>query len=597
MIHYIELARVSTEGQDDRKGKSRQFDAFDLLAKSRPGTLVYRADETLSGATPNALRAELQKVFALLRAGKANELRVHSQDRLTRSDSASERAEIWSVLKDSKAKLVLTNGREIDPANDTSGGAEIEYAVTTIIAGKEKLAINKRFSEGRYQAAKRGRAVGRAPYGRRFDQSTREWCYSDEAPIYRGLFDAVLQGLSITQICDDLNTRKVPSPAHWCVASLRRIIAEEGKGLDPKIWEAIQADLSGDKFGPLEVVLKLNSEQVRVPFSLWHTSAVWKQINSPSATGIVTWRGVPTDTKCPIVTAEVQAAAIKMLSARRTQTGPRGLIPALLRKMMKCGICGAGIRTDVLYSRWHKKVTSKHTVYYCPKNCLKSGPHADVVDRAVKTEYVLTLSNPERLQAAREALKVKTDDLDESREAIRAKVARASAVVAKLSRAKAQALKANEAGLIEGDEFLASLKSIKTKLDAAQGELDAAQGELGEVEVSQVSAETEAKVLDLSTWATRNKGAADDFWRALLERTFRAEGSQMFLLRDKVIGIGVLNIVAILGTSGPTDDAPNRSAIRSLWQPVGSELPSGSEIANSANSLVPFRFEAALTGP
>ncbi len=282
---YVELVRVSSVGQAARDTPADQRAALDRLRRSRPGTLVERIEQQVSGAADGADRPDLRRLGELAEARAFDEVRVRHLDRLTRHEDPLERAAVLSLVRRAGAVIVDAGGSVLDPA--TMGG-ELMWVFSTLASAEERKKIGERTMAGKRRLAEAGQlASGRPPWGRAFDRE-RGWVLTPAARDYRRLFDLALEGLTLWQIAERLEAEGIQS--------------ERGRK-----WTA-----------------GMVHNLIRARHAVGHGTAMGLRIAVP-----------------PVVDERTQRDALARLRANDNAGGPHVRYPALLRKILVCGVCGS----------------------------------------------------------------------------------------------------------------------------------------------------------------------------------------------------------------------------------------------------------------
>jgi DNA invertase Pin-like site-specific DNA recombinase len=336
---FVELVRVSSRGQAQADTPEDQRRALDRLRKSRPGTLVERIEQQVSGAADVAERPDLKRLAQLAAARAFTEVRVRHVDRLTRHDDPLERALVLSVVRRAGAVIVDAGGAVLDPA--TLGG-ELTWVVQTLGAADERRKIAERTSGGKKRLAAEGRLVsGVPPWGRAFDKATGAWRLTDDAKAYRRLFDLALDGMTLSQIAEALT--------------------DEG--------------ISSQRGCP------------------WTTGMIWNLLRARHAVG--QYRTHEVTFPIPsIVDAATQAEVLSLLRGHDHAGGPHTRHEALLRGVLLCGECGARLRTNRNSGRPGAKPPPPF--YRCPA-CTDPIHRIAAVDEAAKKRLREWLSLPATL--------------------------------------------------------------------------------------------------------------------------------------------------------------------------------------------------------
>lgn len=352
----VELVRVSSEGQVLDKTDQMQRRALDALRKNRPGILLRRIEALgVSGTGGFSAREDLRELAELSQAKAYDELRVYALDRLTRSPDQRDRAAIYGMVADAEAIIVDCSGTIIDPSEE-DGGSEINWLLQTLFAARERTKFLRRTAAGRLRKAEDGLLImGKPPYGRRFNDSTATWeLVPEQVVIYRRIIAECLAGRSTREIARGLNLDRVP-----CVKAAK-------KGHQPR----------------------------------WQHSSIKRLLKAASIVGEYKVCGHTTEIP-PITTREEWGRVLVTLRTNRSsQSGPKPVMPALLRKKLKCAACG---RTVVTLSDG-KGATPR---YACARPHERAVPCPDRrsirvpdADAAVRAALLDVLTNSEALKKA-----------------------------------------------------------------------------------------------------------------------------------------------------------------------------------------------------
>jgi DNA invertase Pin-like site-specific DNA recombinase len=451
---YVELVRVSSQGQADRDTPQDQRAALDRLRASRPGVLVARIDEAISGALAAENRSDVRRLFELAAAKAFDEVRVRHVDRLTRHDDPRERFAIYGAIRDAGAVIVDASGHVIDPRGSLG---EVDYYLQTWMAAGERRRIIERTRAAKDRLVREGRLVhGRPPFGRTWDKKKGWGIDAPRADVYRRLFELVLEGRSLRQIAAALNAEGIPTPA-------------------------------GREWGAAHV-----SKLVRDPAASGHYETHGTSFEIPS-----------------VVDRATQDAAMARLRANNALSGPRPTVPALLRKLATCGVCGSPMYVD----KGGKTARRRH-YYVCSSGDDCAVNHRlDVVDAVVREAVEGWLRRPAPLLAAagREAP-------EDEAAAVAAEVAEAERELRDLDRQEERVARLLRRTLISarvGEKQLEEVARLRIAADArraaavARGEAAARRGEL--------AAELEARVAAIREGLV---GATWEDWRALCVALF-----------------------------------------------------------------------------
>jgi DNA invertase Pin-like site-specific DNA recombinase len=419
---YLELVRVSSQGQAARDTPADQVAALARLATHRPGVLVERIDHGargLSGAADLADRPDLQRLAELSRARAYDELRVRSIDRLTRHDDPRERFAIFGMVADAGAVIVDAAGHVVDPKSEMG---EVYYFLQTWGSAQERRKIVERTVAARKRLSAQGRPMTTIPFARTFDFEAGTWGIDEERlAVYRRIFREVIAGASLHKLAAKLNREGVPAPkgGNWEASSLRRMI------------------------------------------------------RNGSAVGRMTSYGHPI--ACPPVVDEMtQRRAIAAMTRGRTRSGPPAKHSALLRKLATCGACGATMHVAVgnrkenpiLYYRCAgvKAGTCSARTYH---------PVADV-DAAVSEALDRAVRHPRRLTRAA-TVTPDTGPAEEDATAARREIDKLRRREEGLVRMRSQGEVRDEVFRRQSAEITRARADAETRLATAESILDASQ--------------------------------------------------------------------------------------------------------------------------
>lgn len=455
---FVELVRVSSAGQADRDTPADQRAALDRLRLQRPGVLVERIELQVSGAAAGADRPDLQRVTALARDRAFDELRVRHLDRLTRHENPAERFTIFSVLADAGAVIVDAGGRVTDPRSELG---ELDYYIQTMVAARERKRILERTMAAKARLAASGRLVcSTPPWGRTFDKTSGRWGVDVvQIAVYRRLFDLVLRGRSLRQICDELNGDGVTT----------------GRGRP------------------------------------WTHGAISNFIRAEHAIGIVRSHGAVIQVP-PVVDAATQAAALARFAAADHGSGRHDPVPALIRKLAVCGACGARLYTDRF--GWTRNGKRKAwSVYYCSARdpACYVAHRVELVDQVVKGAVEAWARRPGALRAAAAG---QPDDATEARRE-EAGAARELRRLAAEELRVGRLLSRGQLTRATGERLLAEVAARRA---AAERQAEAARArQEAAARWQEMAAEAEARVAAIRAGLDR-AGFAE--WRELVELLF-----------------------------------------------------------------------------
>lgn len=475
----VELIRVSSAGQAARDTPADQRAALDRLRNARPGHLVARIEQQVSGAAAGADRPDLARLAELAALKAFDEVRVRHLDRLTRHEDPLERAAVLSMVRRAGAVIVDAGGAVLDPA--TMGG-ELVWVVSTLASAEERRKILERTMAAKRRLAAEGRLVNSTPpWGRTYDRATGRWGLdAPAAALYRRLFDLVLAGRTTRQIAAELNAEGLTAPrgGPWRGTNISNII----------------------RFEHVVGRVRSHGAVIQVP---------------------------------PIVDEATWEAAKARLRRNDLASGRHDPSPALLRKIAACGACGAPLYTD--RQAWRRGDRGRAwTVYYCSARCETSRTHrAELVDEAFRAEVGAWLRRPGALGAAAAAGRPgATEDAGAELAATRRELAR-------LRREELNAARLIARGQVQrsvGEELLAE---VARRRAAAERRAEAAQAQLAAAERwSELAGDLEARLARLRGGLDR-AGFAE--WREVVERLF-PRGSVTLSPSGRIRAQGLLSL-------------------------------------------------------
>ena len=299
LVRCAIYTRQSVSSDDGLSSCQVQFEACEAFVNSQRsvGWLLLSErfdDESYSGATTE--RPALQRLLALVRARKVDQVVIHRLDRLSRSVLGC--ATLFQELRKFGAGLVIVTALEL--GQNAHDGFILNILAS--FAEFEREMIAGRIAESRARLKARGlRIAGAVPFGFQADPRTKQLVpVEQEAVIVRWMFERAAAGETPASIAAAANAQGWKTKV--------RIGRSTGKHHGGIIWTARQ------------VVATL-----RNPFYLGQFRE--KQ-------------GVRFGKHDPIVTSDVFAAAAAQLEARRTRTpGKRYEIAWPLKGRIICAIC------------------------------------------------------------------------------------------------------------------------------------------------------------------------------------------------------------------------------------------------------------------
>jgi DNA invertase Pin-like site-specific DNA recombinase len=258
-------ARASRDKDDKRISVDRQIERCTKLAGERwPGAPVrVYVDNEVSGADPDAVRPDYNRIIADIRRGELDEIVTHEQSRLTRQPT------VWEELVVTLTRAGITTVWTVQSgAVPVDAGNRLLGRIMAVIDAEEVERIKARQRAAAEQIRAEGRpGGGTAPYGYRKtkgdDNRPVLVIDDDQAAVIRSVSDDICDGYSMRSIAADLNRREVPSPSgsgRWNPTVIRamiirpsqaglrtRSVKEKGRGerheiVGPARWEPILAE-------------------------------------------------------------------------------------------------------------------------------------------------------------------------------------------------------------------------------------------------------------------------------------------------------------------------------------------------------------------
>lgn len=253
-------ARVSSAAQRDAHTIESQLHMLRPFVERQGWTLVdtYLDD----GRSAKTGQLDKREGFArLLRDLERFDVVVIADvDRLTRTDSIEERAQILGPFQRAGVRIVSPSS-EIDLR--TMFG-QIDVTLRSLYAAEENRKRRERIMSGKDRAIAEGRKpAGPTPFGLSYARATGAWSLNAErAAIVREIYKRVIAGESCMVIGDDLHHRGAPSPrgpwtrhkvwqiarsrhttGEWIADKKRRLAMPVPAIVDEATWSAAQSKL------------------------------------------------------------------------------------------------------------------------------------------------------------------------------------------------------------------------------------------------------------------------------------------------------------------------------------------------------------------
>jgi site-specific DNA recombinase len=344
-------------------------------------------------------RPNLERLRSRVRQGDIDALVVHSVDRLSRNQ-----AHLFIIAEELErynTKLVF-----VTEAFDTTPEGKLLQSVKSYVAEVEREKIRERSMRGRLTKIKNGTISHRRPlYGYIVQpDGQREPC-PVTAPVVREMFTAILNGGSLRSLATELTTRGIPTPngrSTWWANSIATILKNPAY------------------FGRVTMFRYKHGYKMKDG----KRTHVWT-FNKPEH-----WIAIEQGNTPPLVTeqefTDVQAAlAVNRKSKRRVAT-----VEALLRGMIRCGVCGRQMTPA--------KSGNARRYYICTSKqnpstrCSVPSLGADIVEAAVWSEIEGFVRNPEELKRMRDEAESEAVPRDDELSTISKSISQCEAEIARI---------------------------------------------------------------------------------------------------------------------------------------------------------------------
>lgn len=242
-------ADIYTRQSQDRAGQGlaviRQYEDCARIAHQRGYTIAHHRSDNDISAAGRRKRPGFDAVLADLAEGHAQVVIAWDVTRLSRN--ARDWLRLSEVAQRVGARLVFVNGPETDMSNPLSRGMA---DIASIFARMEIEQKSARQVRARAQAAQEGRRVGgRRPFGYEADGTTIR---PAEAAAIRDAYDAILHGVTLSQIARDWNAAGFTAQAgEWHRDAVRYVLknpryigkrryqpVDLPKGAEPEVFDA-----------------------------------------------------------------------------------------------------------------------------------------------------------------------------------------------------------------------------------------------------------------------------------------------------------------------------------------------------------------------
>lgn len=543
----VELIRVSTMAQAAKDTPADQRRALDDLRARIGGRIVETIDygaAGLSGFNALADRPDLRRLAEVVKAKHIRQIRVRFFNRLCRANDLQERTAVLAIAASAGAVFVEADGTVTDPSTDMGELTGYLKLLFSSIDGRE---IAKKTLDGRIDGIRNGEIVIRQPWGRTWDRASRSWRADDRIMgILRRAALAVLDGQSAGSVAAAFNREGVSSPRGraWTGSMLVKILRR------PHMIGRMPDGIGGER------------------------------TDLPPVLDESTWRRV-----------------CDRLTANRGLSGPPRVVPALLRGIARCGVCGAPMYPHT--ARWEGK---PYRYYRCSSALRRTpglrlaaaedcriGHPLDAIDREIAAWIEVLASDPATLMRA---VKVGKPGPDSRLDPVKAQ--------REIDRASARAVHVTRlvtTGQITETEAAVVFGEIKAARAAAEATLNAARAQAAARERSAAQA---SRVEDVAR-AILGRARAGGFaaMRAAIGLLFPADDPRCSL---RILPDGTVDGVALIsldpgaapppeGSGSPEKPRKSASSIRAARHEgrKGSNKPEPPD--RPLADVIPLRFK------
>ena len=222
--HVAAYCRVSTNNKDQINSYENQKSKYTDMIMSKPGweLVGIYADKGISG-TSTKNRTEFKKMIRHCRQGRINMIIVKSVSRFARNnlDTLNYTRKLREIGVD--VYFEEQNIHSIDPSSD------FMISLHGSLAQSESESLSANVKWGKLQSIKSGKVAFSCKNFLGYIQGTdgQPTIVEDEAEVIRSIYADFLSGKSSREICKELESRQILSPAgneHWSSASVLSIL-------------------------------------------------------------------------------------------------------------------------------------------------------------------------------------------------------------------------------------------------------------------------------------------------------------------------------------------------------------------------------------
>jgi site-specific DNA recombinase len=368
--------RVSSEEQRDRETIEIQREFLEQYCRLyRLEIAKLYADDGVSGTVPLYERPEGRRLLEDAREDRFTAVLVSKLDRLGRS---------LLVIVDAHDRLdaagaTMRSGRE--PIDTSNPSGRLIFQMLASFAEYDRENIRERTQAGLHRAFRRGKHMGRIPYGYRANADAQLEVVEQEAEIVREIIGNIAGGSTLYAEAKRLNDSGVPAP--------------------------------GTRYGSGE----------RKPGRLWQSKTLSNIVHQRAYIGVhcvkINGGEEVIEREVPIIleNTSIRDKAVAALSENRRYRNRKNDRRYLLAGLVKCAHCGYGCSGHATWSKG-----KRYSYYLCiakwPEKTPKAPPHkppyvkAEWLEKTVWDDVRFFLENPGKVL---ERLREQMGDEDEAK--------------------------------------------------------------------------------------------------------------------------------------------------------------------------------------
>lgn len=319
--------RVSTNSADQLNSYATQVRYYTKTIQSRTDWEFVNifADEGITGTRADK-RTEFQKMIQLCQHKRIDQIITKSVSRFARN--VPECLEYARTLRRQGIGIIF----EENGINTLRMSDELMLSTFSAIAQEESVATSQRVKHMNRERMKRGEYLaGTTPYGYR-NENRQLIIQEYEAEVVRWMFKSYLAGWSLSEIAQDLTSRKVPrqnGQTKWYAFTVQYILSNEKYMGDTLLQKSYKTDV--------------------IPFTKKKNNGELDQY-------------YVSESHVPIVSKETYLATAALMAEKSEYYGRQHpTTPYPLTKKIRCSRCGA----------FYKRRTGKgYTVWSCSNHIL-----------------------------------------------------------------------------------------------------------------------------------------------------------------------------------------------------------------------------------